>query len=431
MKRIPASERKMKQLRKIKTAKDEKNEPLPNILNFFSTPLVVLDSQDRITLANDYMLSLTGYGKKELENEYIDKIFKINDEAFSLKRKIMDAEGVITTKTKLDVPVVFHKTLVKNEDKKNKKNIIHFIPSNKFKKHISSLSTSKDVLKEKINQKDKELKDINKTLKSANKAIEESGRALKVISDEMQFEEDKKSKYINEIVRQYKKPLNYIAKVSEILLLEQTFDEEAKQQFVNSLEDKVKILQICINFLYEWEREKMRGVKTCAEEVSVKEFIEEIESYLDEKSNQSVLKFHAPFENIPNILIDKRRLKDIFIQIVRDAEGALFSNKIDIKVNLNHQSNKVLFNITTTSAGIQEGYQLILFDKYSYLKDMNFSVLELNLPVFNDMLNVFGAGAEMQKLKNKESLIKIEVPVKIEPENKEEKTSVKKIVKKK
>lgn len=400
MKKTLKTKKKVNQIKKISV----------NVLDFFTSAFVVINSEKKIHLANKSFADLVNIDVKDLKGKTLDKYFKADDinKLFSASSKTFDGEGIISSCAGVNTDVSFHAGGLKNYDGKEKLFILHFTKSHKFKKHINALNTGKEILKEKINTKDKELKNANKLLKENNAELIKIEKAMKIIDDEMLIEEEKKSKYINNIIKQYKKPLNYINKIAEILSGTAIIDEDMRVQFIANLENKAKSLQNSINLLYEWENEKIRGASSKIEEIDVKNFLSEIEHYLEDKLNGKILKFDLQKNSNYKILADKRKLKDIIIDILRNAIDYFLNDKILVKITPNQQSDKLSFNIINSGIGVPDEYQLKLFDKYSYLREVNFSPLELNFPIFSDILGSFGADLEVIKQKNKEDLIKIE-----------------------
>lgn len=403
----------MKKTLKTKKKTRLERKTFINVLNFFNSAFIIVDSKNKICLANNNFENLAEYNFDEIKKESLEKYFTTEDlsDLFVMNNKAVDGEGVILSKSGKKIEVTFHAGAIKNHEGKEKLFVIHFTKSHKLKKHLNALNIAKEILKEKINTKDKELRGMNKHFEEVNKELAQTEKTLKIINDEMLAEEEKKSKYIQELTSQYKKPLEYINKVADILLNESGISDETRQQFIVNLENKAKSLQNSINFLYEWENEKIRGASSKIEETDISSFINEIEYYLEDKLNGKILKFDMPKDISCRILVDKRKLKDIFIDILKNAINYLLNDKITIKVIPNKQSFKIVFNIINSGIGVTDEYQLRLFDKYSYLRDVNFSPLELNFPVFNDILNSFASHLEVVKQKNKESIIKIEVPV--------------------
>lgn len=423
-----------------KRTKAPRAEAPPNVLRFFNAAFVIINKDGKILSCNDFFGNLTGYTESSVKNTRLEKYFipeQINTIAELagkiIAKKHIDASGIIKTKTNQELPVHFHAACVKDGEAKDKKIVIHFISSGKLTKHAASLANAKEILKEKIVEKDKELKELNRKFELANKELKGEEKALQIINKEIAMQELKKSRYINELITQFSKPLNYITKVAEALLQEKNIDNETKQQFVNNLQNKAACLTNAVNFLYERENEKIRGAGSKIEAVNLKEFITELEYYLEEKSNDKILQFDLPKTEAPQLLIDRRRLKDILIEIILNAVQYSPRNKIEVKLIYNGQTQKTAFAIASSGIGEICEHQLSLFDKYSYLKEEVFSPVELLFPVFNDILDGFGGCIEQQKSKNKEDLVCIEVPTvcarEISEEKKEKEKEDKKEVK--
>lgn len=384
-----------------------------NVLDFFNSAFLIIDSKSKIRLLNNNFTDLAGYKTDDIKDRLLEKYFKtqyLND-LFVIENKTFDGEGIILSKDGKKIEVNFHAGAIKNHEGDEKLFVMHFTRSPKLKKHINALNVAKDILKEKINEKDKELKSMNKYLEKTNEELARAEKTLTIINKEMSVEEEKKSKYINDLINQYKKPLEYINKVSDILLNESNISEEARQQFIANLENKAKSLQNSIHFLYERENEKIRGTSAKIEEVDTRDFINEIEYYLEDKLNGKILRFDFGKDTSYKILIDKRMLKDILIEILNNAVSYLLNDRISVKIFPNKQCDKLIFNIINSGIGTPDEYQLKLFDKYSYLREINFSPMELNFPVFNDILSAFGAHIDIVKQKNKEDIVKIDVPL--------------------
>lgn len=423
--------------KKIKAPRAETN---PNVLRFFNAALVIIDKEGKILSCNDFFGNLTGYTESAVKNTKLEKYFTCgeteNSAEFAKKiisKKHHDAGGLIKTKTKQELPVHFHAACLKDGGAKDKKIVIHFISSGKLIKHAASLENAKDILKDKIVEKDKKLKELNKKFEFANRELKGEEKALQIINKEIALEELKKSRYINDIITRFSKPLNYITKVSEALLQEKSIDSETKQQFIANLQNKANCLANAVGFLYERENEKIRGAASKIEEIGLKEFVAELEYYLEEKSNDKILRFDLPKTESPKLHIDRRRLKDILVEIILNAVQYSPCAKIEAKVTVNNQTKKAAFMVASSGIGEVCEHQLSLFDKYSYLKEEIFSPIELLFPVFNDILDSFGGRIEQQKFKNKEDLVSIEVPtveaLKISGEKKEKEKEDKKEVK--
>jgi len=394
---------------KKKNVPEKKTEV--NVLDFFNSAFLIIDSKSKIRLLNNNFTDISGYKMNDINDILLEKIFKTHylNDLFVIENKTLDGDGTILSKGGEKIEVTFHAGAIKNYEGNEKFFVIHFTLSPKFKKHINALNAAKDILKEKINEKDKELKLTNKYLEKTNEELARAEKTLTIINKEMSVEEEKKSKYIKELINQYKKPLEYISKVSDILLSESAISEEARQQFIVNLENKAKSLQNSINFLYERENEKIRGASSKIEEVDAGDFINEIEYYLEGKLNGKILRFDFGKDASYKILIDKRMLKDILIEILKNAINCLLSDRISIRIFPNKQCDRLIFNIINSGMGTPDEYQLKLFDKYSYLREINFSPMELNFPVFNDILSSFDARIDIVKQKNKEDIVKIEV----------------------
>lgn len=219
-----------------------------------------------------------------------------------------------------------------------------------------------------------------------------------VIAKEKAEESDRlKTAFLQNMSHEIRTPMNAIMGFSE-LLIEFADDREKLKNYTEIINLRCNDLLDIINDILDISKIESGQLSVNVEESNINELFTEIFTFFSEYQKRmnkqhiefSLQAFSNPKENL--ILIDKVKLKQIFINLITNAFKFTEQGKIEGGCRLDKNQN-LLFYVSDTGIGIPPDKHQHIFDRFTQLHydgKKNIGGTGLGLPIVKALVNLLG-----------------------------------------
>jgi len=205
-----------------------------------------------------------------------------------------------------------------------------------------------------------DITDRKKTEKELKKAHED----LKVSYENLKELDSKKNEFISIAAHELKTPLTAIHSFSQILQDKKIcVDTEKMQKYMKIIEEETKRLENLVTKILDLSEIDAGIMKIKLENLNLYKFVDELALEVEPLVKKSKLKLeYYTDRNFPEILIDKEKLRQIFLNLIVNAIKYTPKGKITIKAN--KENERIHFQIKDTGIGIAKKHQKLIFKRF-------------------------------------------------------------------
>lgn len=346
------------------------------IINSLNEPLALIDFNGRIIDANDLMAKLVGFKRKQIIGEYAVSFwsrFHLNElkdglERTKTKGHLENLAGVLVAKKGKEVPVVFNASLMKDITGKPYAILVIVKDISKLKKHIDTLKETKNLLKDKIFKKKQDIIESNHKLTEANKQLKETEGALRILFKQIKETERLKSIYLSGLSEEFYNPLLSITGFTSILKEKVSKTPDSERAFLRDIKNHADyLLEVLesLNDLLKVEKDKIEIKMQKTDLFVIYSNLKNIYQSVLEFNKNIELEFVFPYEPIPEVYVDRAKLKLVMINLINTAVAHVGCGKISVKVFNNIKEGNILTLVETQYA--QSETEDVLFERLAEL----------------------------------------------------------------
>ncbi len=395
-----------------------------------SEAIIVVDETQTIVAINSSTSSIFGYDKEELNGQKLDilipKSFRHGHDSHfknyykhSTKRKMgLGKELFGAKKDGEEFPVEVGLNPFKIYDKKYVMALVIDITYRKqAEKKIHELNSKlEDKVKKRtgeLNKTVKKLKELNENLETENQRRIEAEKKIKVALKREQELGDLKTKFLSLVSHEFKTPLSGM--LTSVALLEkytESVQQDKRDKHIKTIKNKIHYLNGILNDFLFVERLDSGKVNYKFTNFNVSKIVNEVlyDANMLLKRGQ---KINYP-ENIDEYSIyqDEKILELILFNLVRNAiKYSPEDTVIDIDINLD--SDKIVFNISDQGIGIPKKDQQYIFQRYfraeNALLDQGTGI---GLNIVKSHLDNLGGSISFKSIENEGSTFTVVLPIK-------------------
>ena len=215
-----------------------------------------------------------------------------------------------------------------------------------------------------IMETSKELEEINLSLEDrVSKEIEKNRKNEQVMLQQSKLAQ--MGEMISMIAHQWRQPLSAISSLSQAIYLKSslgTLDQESTLKFSSDITDHSKHLSETIDDFREFFRPKKEKKKT-----SFQEIVESVLKIIGVSIETKNIEIVEEFENECRLNTYPNELKQVVLNLLKNAEDALLEKKIDkpyIKIKMYKKNTTAILEISDNAGGISQEIQEKIFEPY-------------------------------------------------------------------
>lgn len=207
----------------------------------------------------------------------------------------------------------------------------------------------------------------NKILISQTKLIEEKLKQLEELNEKLKRADQYKSIFLASMSHELRTPLNSIIGYTGILLMGMTgkLNEEQVKQ-LTKVKNNAKHLLSLINDILDISKIESGKIELAIEEFKVNDLINEIVEIIFPKASEKSLKINVDQPEEIFIKTDKRRLKQVILNLASNAVNYTDEGSIDIKLQ-RVGADTVRISVKDTGIGIPEEDMKRLFQPFQQI----------------------------------------------------------------
>lgn len=207
----------------------------------------------------------------------------------------------------------------------------------------------------------------NKILISQTKLIEEKLKQLEELNEKLKLADQYKSIFLASMSHELRTPLNSIIGYTGILLMGMTgkLNEEQVKQ-LTKVKNNAKHLLSLINDILDISKIESGKIELAIEEFKVNDLINEIVEIIFPKASEKNLKINVDLPEDIFIKTDKRRLKQVILNLASNAVNYTDEGSIDIKLQ-RVGTDTVRISVKDTGIGIPEEDMKRLFQPFQQI----------------------------------------------------------------
>jgi PAS domain S-box-containing protein len=347
---------------------------------------VMLDADGNIIFCNNYFQDLTGYSADEILGKNWFAIFlpeSILSNAKTTFQSIMcgatlanNLENEILTKQGEVRLILWNNTVLYDANRKR-------IGAANIGEDITQRKLDERLLKEKneeIEAQNEEYLQLNEELLKAKEKAEESDRL--------------KTAFLQNMSHEIRTPMNAIMGFSDLLILNSN-DKAKLEKFLGIINQRCSDLLEIINDILDIAKIESGQVNINLEEFNLRDLFQELSVFFSEYQKR-IKKEHLTFTVraeeacYKQIITDKIKLKQIFINLINNAFKFTDSGKIEVGCTSTDNDN-LLFYVADTGIGIPLEKQKLVFERFIQLKEssrMNLGGTGLGLSIVKGLLEL-------------------------------------------
>ncbi|MCB1190754.1 MAG: PAS domain S-box protein [Leptospiraceae bacterium] len=209
----------------------------------------------------------------------------------------------------------------------------------------------------------------------AEKEIISTNRALREAKEEAEKANKIKSEFLANMSHEIRTPMNAIIGFTE--LLDNMITDDVQKQYLSSIVSSSKTLLTLINDILDLSKVEAGKLKLNYGVVNLQQLLEELKSVFSKSIYEKGLEFQFNIEpNLPHILLDEIRLRQILINLI--GNSVKFTSSGFIKLSVRTQKNplqknslELYISIQDTGTGIPKEEQEMIFEAFSQRKEQN------------------------------------------------------------
>jgi len=263
---------------------------------------------------------------------------------------------------------------------------------------------------------------INKEISSEEITLKAAGIQLKYDLDEMRMEKEiaeksvkLKDQFLSNVSHEIRTPLNGILGMAN--LLSDTHPSAEQLEYINTIKLSANSLLVIINDLFDYTKINSGKIKFDQQEFKIKEVLTNIVQMMKVKADEKKLQLSLVYdEHVPDLLIgDPMRLNQVLVNLLNNA--VKFTEKGGVTLEMKTLSQKgreikILFTVSDTGAGIEEGRLPIIFETFTHAgmdNNRSQSGSGLGLAIVKHLVEQQGGIISVNSTVNSGSIFKIEL----------------------
>jgi PAS domain S-box-containing protein len=409
--------------------------PLPmtaeSIIVSMTELLFVVNPNNKIITVNKAALDILGYKEDELLGKPVHVIF---GKKLPLKGKklreleevgfIKNVETFILTKNKKRIPINLSASVVKDSLGKVMGTVYIARDMRKTKEIIDQLKKRTIELKNKVRELAESrvaMLNIMEDMDEMNRKLIETQKKLKKSLRELKKLDIKKDEFISMAAHELKTPLTTIHGFSQLLQSEWADKIKEKKKYLKILEEETERLSKLVNDMLDLSRIDLGTIKFDFKPVNLYDLIKNLKEETDMLIKEKGLKSEFIIEGgLPQIITDKERLMQIFLNLITNAVKYTPKGKIIVKVN--REGNFIHFRVIDTGIGIPKKYHEKIFERFFQIESpytRKFKGAGLGLSLTKNLIKLMGGKIWVESKVGKGSTFHFTLPIKMKRMKKE------------
>ncbi len=253
---------------------------------------------------------------------------------------------------------------------------------------LKKLNDDYRIQNENISKKNEELIALHTELKTK---AEELGKEKERAENLAQA----KSHFLASMSHELRTPLNSILGLTELTIKNKSTTQSTKEK-LNIVLRNGKRLLILINNILEYSKLDSEKVKVKTKEFSLNNLIEEVESYIYPLVLEKQLKFKILWSHKSSVILNTsdEMLEQLLLNILGNA--VKFTNRGEIKLEINISDKDLEFIISDTGIGISEKDQKIIFNEFKQINEGANGGAGLGLAICKKYLDLLGGSITVE-----------------------------------
>lgn len=245
--------------------------------------------------------------------------------------------------------------------------------------------------------------------KQTQKKLEKLYEQERKLRASLQEEIEKRSKYTRALVHELNTPLTAILASGE--LLESEIEDETLMALVKNIRRSSNNLKQRIEELIELARGEIGLLKINAVPLKIRELLQEIGSEMEPLARHKGLEFKVETGELPEVMGDHERLKQVVLNLVSNALKYTQQGKIEIGAEVKGATVEV--RVQDSGRGIGEEEMENLFDPYRRKgnEGQELSGLGIGLALSKMIVESHGGKISVESQKDKGSIFRFTVPI--------------------
>ncbi|MEP7168321.1 MAG: tetratricopeptide repeat protein [Bacteroidota bacterium] len=263
---------------------------------------------------------------------------------------------------------------------------------------------------------------INKEISNEEITLKAAGIQLKFDLDEMRMEKEiaeksvkLKDQFLSNVSHEIRTPLNGILGMTN--LLSDTHPSAEQLEYINTIKLSANNLLVILNDLFDYTKINSGKIKFDHQQFKIKEVLTNVVQMMKVKADEKKLQLSLIYdEHTPDLLVgDPMRLNQILHNLLNNA--VKFTEKgwvtLEMKtLSQTAQEIKLLFTISDTGSGIEEGRLPKIFETFTQTKindDRSQSGTGLGLTIVKHLVEQQGGSISVNSTLDSGSIFKIEL----------------------
>lgn len=225
--------------------------------------------------------------------------------------------------------------------------------------------------------------------------------------------------FVANVSHELKTPITSIKGFAETLLDDDMQDEKKRNEFLYIIYHESNRLQLLVEDLLTLSKLEKDEFELELTDVSIKDIIHEIVPIVNHKAETAQLSFAYQVADIPPVVLDKERMKQVIINLLDNAISYTLPGGT-IKLNVYQQNEHLHIQISDTGIGIREDVLPRIFERFYRVdkaRSRNTGGTGLGLAIVKHIVEVHDGEINVESIPNEGSTFNISVPLKQENED--------------
>jgi two-component system, sensor histidine kinase and response regulator len=388
--------------KKVQIELQNQKDQIQMYLNIVGVILLVIDSNQKVTLINKKGIEILGFEESEIigknwfetfiPTDKIDKVKEIFNEIILGDIAINSyVEGSVLTKSGEKRLIAWHNSVLKDE----KGNI------------IGTLSSGEDITQRKLAEN--ELRKSKESAESAMKMLEashmqleeaiENANKLALIAESANIS---KSQFLANMSHEIRTPMNGIIGMTQLAL--ETDITTEQREYLEIVKSSGESLLDLINDILDFSKIEARKLDLDLMKFNLKTCIDLIMKSLKIKADEKGLELSVFIaDNVPDALIsDPQRLRQVLINLIGNSIKFTNKGRISLKIELESETQEeacLKFSVIDTGIGISKEKQGIIFDVFAQADcstTRKYGGTGLGLAISSQLVEMMGGRIEVE-----------------------------------
>ena len=212
------------------------------------------------------------------------------------------------------------------------------------------------------------------------------------------------------VAHEIKNPLGSIS--IYLQLIEKAINKNKANKVAKEIKESVSIIKeeverlnkIVIDFLFA-----VKPVNMNFTEEDLNKFIAEtLDFLLPELKNEKIKIETEIYPKLPKVAIDKRYIKQVLINLIKNAEFAMNKTGGILKISTDYKDNQAIFKISDTGTGIPDNILSRIFEPYFTTKDFGSGI---GLTISYKIIKEHGGDISVKTKENKGTTFIVTLPI--------------------